>query len=440
MTGWVRRFSPLLALWLGACAVVDFARPGAGDAEATYAGTYPYYAEFCALSQISKRPGFGAEIRGEIGGHAVFYLNGACRGTGSDPQVLRLCEAGEADGVGISMNEHFRNAKWVAIPGRDFFFDGGLPPGAPLTRDGYRHSQAEARRLGLYDGIDFHPRFFAGMPAGSDAEAYKYEISIATDYAISHGRGRYCARVPVTQPQLRRMIGFLNAENAPYRSGAREFRWSLFRDNCIHLAHNALAAAGFWREWPTNRSLLVSILDFPVPKNEFVNLMRRANDPALADPVAAWHDPAARRSVLDFGQLPARPGALALSWPARAPNAVYETALKLVFYDEPHFGPYRGWLEAILADPVQVDLAANLRHHAALARAQQAGWQPLSWWLAQPGMRDAPPAEVARFRDRYAEALGRDVADMDRQLALVRQARATGTRAAPGRLATAAPV
>ncbi|MFC7692465.1 hypothetical protein ACFQY5_25715 [Paeniroseomonas aquatica] len=291
MRTWVRRAGPALALWLGGCAVVDFARPGATDAETTYAGTFAYYAEFCALSQIRKKPGFGAEVVGEIGGHAVFYLNGACRGTGPDRQVLRLCDGTGEAGVGISMNEHFRNAKWVAIPGRDIFFDGGLPPAAPLTRAAYRRTQDEARRLGLYDGIDFHPRFFAAMPAGADAEAYKYEISVATDYAISHGRGRYCARVPVTEPQMRAMIGFLNAENAPYRSGAREFRWSLFRDNCIHLAHNALAAAGFWQEWPTNRSLLVSILDFPVPKNEFVNLMRRANDPALADPIAVWRDP-----------------------------------------------------------------------------------------------------------------------------------------------------
>ncbi|MDB5375327.1 MAG: putative secreted protein [Belnapia sp.] len=427
MTGWVRRLSPLLALWLVACGVVDFTRPGTGDTEATYAGTYRYYAEFCALSQISKRPGFGAEIRGEIGGHAVFYLHGACRGTGADPQVLRLCEAGEADGVGISMNEHFRNAKWVAIPGRDFFFDGGLPRGEPLTRAAYRRTQAEARRLGIYDGIEFHPRYFEGIPADTTAEAYKYELSVATDYALSHGRGRYCARVPVNQAQLVAMIGFLNAENAPYRSGAREFRWSLFQDNCIHLAHNALAVAGVWPEWPTNRPLLVSFFDFPVPKNEFVNLMRRANDTALLDPLAAWRDPAARRAVLEFGQLPVRPGTIALSWPAREPNEVYETALKLVFYDEPHLGPYRFWLDAILADPERTDLAENLRLYAARYRQQRAAWQPLPWWLAQPEFRDVPPAAVSAFRSRFAAALGRDIATVERQLAQVERARAVAT-------------
>ena len=33
-----------------------------------------------------------------------------------------------------------------------------------------------------------------------------------------------------------------------------------------------------WSEWPTHRPLLISAFDFPVPKNEFVNLMRRTND------------------------------------------------------------------------------------------------------------------------------------------------------------------
>lgn len=415
MTGWMRWCAALLAMWLAGCSVVDFARPGAGDAEAAYAAAYPTYAEFCALSQISKRPGFGADIRGEIGGHAVFYLHGACRGTGADPQVLRPCGPGEAEGVGISMNEHFRNAKWVAIPGRDFFYDGGLPPGAPLTREAYRQTQAEARRLKLYDGIEFHPRYFEGMPAGWTAEAYKYEISVATDYAISHGRGRYCARVPVNRAQLGAMIDFLNVENAPYRSGAREFRWSLFRDNCIHLAHNALAAAGIWPEWPTNRPLLVSVLDFPVPKNEFVNLMRRANDVALLDPLAAWRDPAGRRAVLEFDQLPVRAGSIAQSWPARTPNEVYETALKLVFYDEPLLGRYRSRLDAIIADPAWTGLSANLEFYADRYRRQQADWRPLSWWLAQPEFRGVPPAEVGAFRSRFAAALGQDIAAMDRR-------------------------
>jgi hypothetical protein len=354
------------ALWLNACAVESFERPGASD-EAAYSTAHPYYAEFCALSQIKKKPGFGADIRGEIGGHAVFYLNGACRVKGARYPLLRVCDGSAGappDGVGLSMNEHFSNAKWVATPGRGFFFHGNLPADAPVTRQTYAAVQDEAKRLGIYDGVVFHEKVFADMPPGWRREDWQYEVSVATDYAISLGRGRFCARVPVDRPAMGRMVEFLNAENAPYRSGAEVFRWSVFRDNCIHLAHNALAAAGLWDEWRTHRPLLLAMLDFPVPKNEFVNLMRRTNDALPLRPDGL--DAAARRSLLRAGTLPTIPGALAEARPPQRPNAVYDTELKLIFYDEPNFGPYQGWFDAIWREPRYHDARANLEHFRAL--------------------------------------------------------------------------
>ncbi len=367
-----RLLPSLAAAALGACAPESFDRPGASD-EGAYAAAHPYYAEYCALSQIKKKPGFGADIRGEIGGHAVFYLNGACRVEGAGYPLLQVCGGvgGAApDGVGLSMNAHFRNAKWVATPGREFFLHGGLRADAPVTRAAYAAVQAQAKRLGIYDGVTFHEEVFDSMPAGWTREDWRYEMSVATDYAISLGRGRFCARVPVDRPAMSRMVAFLNAENAPYRAGLAEFRWSVFRDNCIHLAHNALAAAGLWDRWPTHQPLLAAVFDFPVPKNEFVNLMRRTNDamPARADGL----DAAARRSLLQFGALPTRPGALAEARPPGRPNEVYETDLKLIFYDEPNFGPYQGWFDQVFRDPRYTDAQANLLHFRRLYGAVEA--------------------------------------------------------------------
>ncbi|WP_043337293.1 hypothetical protein [Belnapia moabensis] len=412
MSGLLRRLLAFLAaISLAACGTVDFTRPGIADPEPGYAAAFPWYAEFCALSQIRKRPGFGAEIRGDIGGHAVLYLNGACRGPGGTLIPCDTPGAGPEEGVGLSMNAHFRNAKWVAIPGRDFFFEGNLRPGETLTRARYAEVQAEARRLRLYDEVAFHDEAFAKAPPGLPREAAKYEISIATDYAVGLGRGRYCARVPVTRPQMLAMIRFLNAENAPYRRGEREFRWSLFQDNCIHLAHNALAAAGFWQPWPTHMPLPLAILDFPVPKNEFVNLMRRASDAALLDPEAAFADPAARRAVLDFGTLPVRPGAIALSAPAWPSNEVYETELGLVFYDDPTLGPYRRWLAEILATPRQHALEPNLRWYAARLHRLREEQRPL-------------PPEMSNFARRFYAALDQELAAIDTRLDRLREARA----------------
>lgn len=396
----MRLASLLMALLLTACATARFDRIGAD--EASYAAAHPYYAEYCALSQIKKRPGFGADIRGEIGGHAVFYLQGACRDPADPYPVLRLCENG---GAGLSMNAHFRNAKWVAIPGRDFFFDGNLAAGTPVTRQTYAGVQREARRLGIYDGVVFHDEVFDGMPPGWSREDWKYEVSAGTDYAIGMARGRYCARVPVDRVAMARMIAFLNAENAPYRAGAA-FHWSLFSDNCIHLAHNALAAAGLWEPWPTHRFFIVSLLDFPVPKNEFVNLMRRTNDGLPADPGAAWSDEASRRALLQYEVLPSRPGALAESRPPLQPNEVYETQLKLIFYDDPLLGPYQGWFDRIFAEPRYTVPAANRTYFAALARRALAERRPLDSWLARPRYA-ADPAGFASTYQRYYEVMTR---------------------------------
>ena len=384
------------ALWLAGCAVAKFDVAGAAD-EAQFSAAHPYYAEFCALTQIKKRRGFGADIRGEIGGHAVFYLNGACRDPGYP--VLRVCEG---DGVGLSMNAHFRNAKWTATPGRAFFFDGGLAAGSPVTRAAYAQVQADAKRLGVYDGVTFHDAVFADKPEGWTDEDWRYEVSIATDYAISLGRGRYCARVPATRAQMGTMVAFLNAENAPYQAGTRSFEWSVFTDNCIHLAHNALAAAGLWAPWPVGRPLAVAVFDFPVPKNEFVNLMRRTNDDWLPDPGAVYADIAARRELLAYERLPSMPGGLAEAHGARVPNDVYETELKLIFYSEPIFGTYESGFAAMFAEPRYFEAGANRAYFARLARKAEEERKPLAAWLARTPYRSDPEGFGRVYAAYYA--------------------------------------
>ncbi|HYZ34496.1 MAG TPA: hypothetical protein VE684_19690 [Crenalkalicoccus sp.] len=362
----MRRLRLLASLWClltAACGPDDFDQPGSIDNRA-YASLFPYFAEFCALSQIKQKQGMGAESLGGIGGHAVFYLNGACRAAEAGQTTIQLCDepgAEPSDGVGISMNAHFRFAKWVATPGRDFFLHGNLALGAPLTRADYDAVQAEARRLGIYDGVEFHASVFDDMPAGTTREIWKYEVSVGTDYGISLGRGRFCARLPVNREQLAAMIAYLNAQNAPYRAREREFEWKLVQDNCIHLAHNALAAAGVWTKWPTDQPLLLAVFDFPVPLNEFVALMRRTDDAGLLDLRTLRADTPASTALIEFDQLPLRPGAIMESRPPQSPNALYDTDVKLIFYDDPNLGRYPRWFQMIREDPARFDLHANLR-------------------------------------------------------------------------------
>jgi hypothetical protein len=404
---WLAVAAALLCGLAGCATLPISSTPAPTTPEAAYTTEHPYYFEFCALSEVQKKPGYGADIRGGVGGHSTIYLNGACLDGTGYPELKVCTDNPAANGVGLSVNAHFSNANWAAIPGRDFFYHGDLKPGQPLTRAIYDATKARAKRLGLYDAIRFHDDVFDDMPKGYTREAYKYEVSIATDYAIGYGRDRYCARVPVTAAEMARIVAYLNGLNEPYRDGKAEYEWDVFSDNCIHVAHNALAAIGFWPVWPTHRPFLISLFDFPVPKNEFVNIMRRANDMRIGDPMTAWNDKSTRRALLAGEDLPRRPGALATFEPATQVNAVYNTDLQLIFYDDPVFGNYETWYRQIAAEPRYTDLQADQRTYRDLYARIEDNRRPLGWWLkTHPALRSQPdfPIFYARFYDDIEHA------------------------------------
>lgn len=403
------------SIWLSGCASTVFnVREGTTD-EAAYAAVYPWYAEFCALSEIDKKPGFGANIvPGGPGGHSILYLNGVCRVKDAGYPVVALCGPGDpqpGQGVGLSVNDHYQNANWVATEGRDFVFHGDLRPGEPLTRESYLRTQAKARAMGILDGIEFHSRFFEDQPASMSKIELMYDLSIATDYAIAFGRDRYCARVPLDRAKMSIAVNYLNAVNAPYRSGEKLFDWNVLRNNCAHLSHNVLAMMGLWGIWPIDRPALISAFDFPVPKNEFINLMRRTNDMPIADPDALYDDDTAREATWR-GWMQTEPGGLAEAERAIQQNDLYGTKLRLIFYDEPVFGHYQERFDQIFSDPRYTDLSANLDHFASLYTTILANRPPETDPPSNPGGR-------AAFREKYYDTIAAERAKLDATLRLL---------------------
>ena len=339
--------------------------------EQMYTAVYPYFAEYCAASEFNKKPGFGVDLEGGgPGGHSVFYLNGACRVPDAGYPELTLCEelpeGMTGRGVGLSVNDHYANANWTATQGRDFFYNGALAPGEAVTRASYARTQAQAKAQGILDGVVFRRAAMDQKPADMSKRDYMYELSIATDYAIDLARDRYCARVPLDRGKMAIIVQYLNALNEPYRTGRKKFEWNVLRNNCAYLAHNALAVVGLWPIWRTDRPLLVAAFDFPVPKNEFVNLMRRTNDMPIADPDALYDDDSARASLLRQEWIPTQPGALAEASRVVQPNEIYNTHLRLIFYDEAIFGHYQQRFDRIFKEPRYTQLRANLRYFSAL--------------------------------------------------------------------------
>jgi hypothetical protein len=394
---WARIAAALLGLT--GCARADFAYTP--DAAAQVAAVQDsFYFEYCAGSDIRMNPGFPPDISGGAGGHAAFFLNGACRDPAVAYPTLRLCDELPPDtvqGAGVSMDANFSNANWTVTPGHDFFYNGGVPPGEPLTAERYRLVQHTAEQIGVLRGIVFQPALFADKPAGMSDEDYRYNLSIGTEYGLTLARGLYCARVPLSRAQMAAMVDYLNAKNALYRNGPRHFDGSVFQDNCVHLSHNTLAVAAVWKDWPTDQFWPFAVLSFPVPKNDFVNQMRRTNDTPMADLAALYDDPAARRLLLDFGRLPSEPGALATAYPPHKPNAVFRSDVALMFYDDPPIGSYQRWFDAIFSQPRYTDPAANLRYFSTLYASLEANRLPLAAWDAR-----LPPAEQPAFAVFYA--------------------------------------
>ncbi len=422
LRGWLEPAAlAVLLLATGGCVTGPHDQPPSTTAteEQEYARFYPTYAEICAVSELEKKPGFGADLFSGIGGHAVLYLNGVCRKEDETYPVLVMCDENKhpADGVGLSSNEHYKNAEWVATEGREFFFNGGLEPGQPVTKDAYRAVQAEAEAKGIFTGITFHDRYYDDMAPGFTPASYRYEISIATDYAISFGRNRYCARTPLDRGQMLSVIHYLNQENAPYRAG-KPFEWDLFENNCGHLNHNALAAAGLWDIWPTNRFILISIFDFPVPKNEFVNMMRRTNDVPIDDLDSLYDDEAARRMLLERGRLPTEPGGLMDLGTIPRENQVYDPKSDIIFLDEPITGSYEKNFRAILSEPRYFRLRDNLAYFQALYARIEASRRPVEAYLKDRSAQDQ--AAFRQFYTAYFAYIERASAEVARNLAALK--------------------
>src|SRR2546427_192830 len=75
-------------------------------------------------------------------------------------------------------------------------------------------------------------------------EEFIVRHSIGTDFALNFARTAYSARLPMSRESMGEVISYLNGVNeSAQKSG---YTWNAFTNNCSHVLHNALAAAGVW--------------------------------------------------------------------------------------------------------------------------------------------------------------------------------------------------
>jgi hypothetical protein len=303
-------------------------------AQRTYNSLFPYSVEVCAVTQFHQ---VGAKPGG-WGGHATLFINGAeIDPDGSYPR-LRLVAAGTdlsgADsGTGISVNKIFDNVTWVAIPGRDEFFRGGLAPEQTLDKDSYEAAIQKATSAGWFTGVGIKEAVMRQRPPAVPREEFIVRHSIGTDFALNFARTAYCTRLPMSREAIGKVVAYLNSANeSAQKSG---YVWNMYTNNCSHVAHNALAAAGVWDPKVARgpgainvardvlsvaRALALSQMsDFSFPANNFVRLYEAGNERPIDDALAAFRNHDVRRTMKD-GWMTTGPGALIATSPIHEPS------------------------------------------------------------------------------------------------------------------------
>jgi hypothetical protein len=328
-----------------------------------YEELFPVYVELCAVSQ------FRSLERGEGGvpGHAVMYLKGGCKDESAPHPSLRPCHSVATSrddpehGVGISVNRWVRNVNWLAIPGADLFYEGGLAEGELLDREAFENAVQASLEAGVFDGVVLHPEYPTTASERS-LEDFVAHQSVATDFALRFSRTSFCARLPVTSEMMGEIIDYLNAINEEYASGEADYDWSGYSDNCVHLLRNSLAAASVWRPRSVGATKLRQLFNVAVPANEMVNLAALGADGPLADGREMYRTDEARDALLDFDWLPRRHGALVTVIPVHSPNELYDTRARILVLEGPLSSRVTRRINRLVRDPRFTDLDANLEY------------------------------------------------------------------------------
>ncbi|HEV8535418.1 MAG TPA: hypothetical protein VGR87_06820 [Candidatus Limnocylindria bacterium] len=303
--------------------------PAPGPPQHVYNALFPYCVEACTVTQYNRK---GAKPGG-WGGHATMFMNGATIDDGAGYPRLRLV-AVEADlrvadsGTGISVNRIFKNVSWVAIPGRRAFFGGGLDPDRVLDEPFYEATVQKAAAAGWFAGIAVSDEVMRRKPATMPVQEFIVRNSIGTDFALNFARTAYSARLPMSREAMGEVIGYLNGVN----EGARRsgYSWDAYTNNCSHVIHNALAAAGVWDAKETRGPGAVNVArnvlsvlkamalrrmsDFSFPANNFVRVYEAGNERPIDDALAAFGNHDVVRTLGD-GWMSTGPGALIATYP-----------------------------------------------------------------------------------------------------------------------------
>ncbi|MBI5201393.1 MAG: hypothetical protein HY925_07390 [Elusimicrobia bacterium] len=407
--------------------------PGSPEAQGVYNALFPYYAEICAVTVFEKK---GSKPGGS-GGHAIMFINGAEIDPSAGYPKLRLAPegtdlSGPDSGVGISVNKVFANVNWVAIPGRDMFFHGGLSPTATLEPSTVEALVAKASAQTWFDGIRPHDEQLQNKPPAMPVKEFMVRSALGTDFAITFARSAYCSRLPLSREGLGKVLNYLNARNVEAR--ANGYQWNGLTNNCSHIPHNALAEAGVWDpkkirgagHFDRIRSVVGSGVksvfgltpDLSFPANNFVRLYEAGNTRPIGDVFDAFHNHDVRRTMQD-GWTSTGPGALVATYAIHdaSLNRVYQPGKDPLLASVPLLWDKRSKFDKLTREPPAelTDLGANLASYSARYKKTLDEAPGPAQGASRMGTQEERKAYV-EFYDRFYEQTARRSRETDAAL------------------------
>jgi hypothetical protein len=394
-----------------------------------YDQLYPYYAQYCAVTQLKPLDGSNG---GGTGGHGVLYLKGVCRDKSVHYPHLKLCEESTIDlsnpeaGTSISVDQIFQNANWMASDGKDLLITGGLPEGQRLDQAAQDRIIHHVLSLHLFDGIKIHPQYMKDKPKAMSEEEYIVRTTLATEYGLNLGRNVFCSRIPIERKMLQPMVDYLNSLNDFYRKNGN-YKWSAIYNNCAHTAHNAIAAAGLFRPIATDKLIVQQVFNLAIPSNVYIDFEKQGNDEDLNDVVSLYLDPYKRKALLEQDWMMTQPGVLTENHLMHQNNALYNTQSDFFVLNVPVFDPNRSELNRINREARYSDIIENLRYFK--AKYENALQSKLSieeldeiYQSQARGSAIQPPRlkskEFARFYEAYYSKIERALKDVENKLNL----------------------
>jgi len=125
----------------------------------------------------------------------------------------------------------------------------------------------------------------------------------------------------MSRDAMGKVIAYLNSANESAQQTG--YTWNMYTNNCSHVIHNALAAAGVWdpkeARGPSAIDVTRDVLsvakalalgrmsDFSFPANTFVRLYEAGNERPIDDALAAFRNHDVRRTM-DDGWISTGPG------------------------------------------------------------------------------------------------------------------------------------